>query len=62
MPVQVEYDFQYYKMEMPSDVPVLVLSQVTEIFLLAKKLFTTRAQTLLAVDPEWDVGLIFFHF
>ena len=25
---QVEYDFQFYKMEMPADVPVLVLSQV----------------------------------
>lgn len=31
--VQVEYDFQYHKMEMPADVPVLVLSQVIDILL-----------------------------
>lgn len=30
--VQVEYDFQFYKMEMPVDIPVLVLSQVTFLF------------------------------
>jgi hypothetical protein len=28
---KVEYDFQFYKMEMPADLPVLILSQVKAI-------------------------------
>lgn len=47
--VQVEYDFQYFKMEMPADVPVLVVSQVTGTVLsklAKKKVATIPAQTV----------------
>ena len=57
--MQVEYDFQYYPMEMPTDIPVLVLSHAKSRLLPCDVTLPvrTRAVPVEVQGSEEDTGL-----